>query len=171
MFLDINQMQAGGVRFNETFPPGAIEFLDQQLCQATPLESTGSAELVEALMEIRVRGRLKTEMEYACDRCLEPARFPIDADFDLLYRPASCSPAREEVQIEGAEAEVGFYEDGGLELGDVLREQILLLLPMQRVCRGDCKGICPICGQNRNMDDCGCHEVARDDRWVDLKNL
>ncbi len=171
MFFDVNQMQLGKVRFKENFAPGVIEFLDPQLRQAALLETVGTAELTEAVMEIRVAGHLKTKMEIACDRCLEPAIFPIDTDFDLLYRPASYMPQGDEVVVGDDEAEVGFYQGAGLELGDVLREQILLMLPMQRVCREDCKGICPICGQNRNLKECGCHQELVDDRWSGLKDL
>jgi len=46
-----------------------------------------------------------------------------------------------------------------------------LALPMQRVCNDNCKGICPVCGQNRNQKDCGCHTEAVDDRWAALKQL
>lgn len=170
MFIDIKQMQLGKVRFSESFPPGAIEFFDQQLHQTAPIQSTGTAELTEAIMEIRLSGHLKTRMEVACDRCLEPASFPIDADFDLVYRPASYMPDREEVEVADAETEIGFY-DGGIELTDVLREQILLSLPMSRTCREDCKGICPVCGENRNLVDCACHLEVADDRWSPLKDL
>ncbi len=122
-------------------------------------------------MEIRVSGHLKTEMEIACDRCLEAAVLPLDADFDLLYRPASSSPQHGEVLLQGPDSEVGFYEGEGLDLSDVLREEVLLLLPMQRVCREDCKGICPVCGQNRNQVACDCHPEPADDRWAGLRNL
>jgi uncharacterized protein len=49
----------------------------------------------------------------------------------------------EEVAVNEEDAEIGFYAGGGLELEDVLREQVLLSLPMQKICRQDCKGICP----------------------------
>ena len=62
-------------------------------------------------------------------------------------------PDEEEVEIDEGEAEIGFYEDGGMELEDILREQVLLALPMQRVCSDVCKGICPVCGKNRNETD------------------
>jgi len=171
MFLDIKQMQMEKVRFRETFPPGVIEFFDEQLRQTSPIQSEGSAELLEAILEIRVRGHLSTSMEVACDRCLELASVPIDTDFDLLYRPAASMPQGEEVEVRDADTEIGFYLGAGLELSDVLREQILLSLPMQRVCREDCKGICPVCGQNRNLAECTCHLEVGDDRWAGLKDL
>ena len=66
---------------------------------------------------------------------------------------------------------MGFYQGEGVELNDVQREFILLTLPMQRVCRESCKGICPLCGQNRNQKECQCHAELSDDRWAALKTL
>ena len=60
-------------------------------------------------------------------------------------------PEEEEVKIDAGEAEIGFYEDG-LELEDILREQVLLALPMQRVCSEACKGICPGLRQEPERD-------------------
>ncbi len=171
MFLNISDMQMGKVRFSETFAPGVIDFFDQQIKQTEPIVCSGVAELTEATLEVCVSGHVATRMEIACDRCLETTVLPLEADFSLLYRPAFLSPEQREIAVEESEAEVGFYEGEGLDLGDVLREEILLLLPMQRVCREDCKGICPVCGQNRNQVDCQCHQELADDRWADLRNL
>jgi len=75
-------------------------------------------------------------------------------------------------EIDEGEAEIGFYEGSGLELADVLREQILLALPMQRVCSDACKGMCPVCGKNRNETACDCKMQSADDRWeAALRNL
>jgi uncharacterized protein len=171
MFFHIRELELGSIRFHETLLPGVIEFTDQQIYQSAPLETSGVAELSAALREIRVTGHLATSMQMSCDRCLEPTNFPIDTDFSLLYRPAAYMPEAEETAIAPAETDVGFYEGDGLELGDVLREQILLSLPMQRICHTGCLGICPICGQNRNLLPCDCHADRLDDRWAGLRNL
>jgi uncharacterized protein len=110
-------------------------------------------------------------MECECDRCLETASFPIESNFDLFYRPVSDIAIDEEVAIDESATEIGFYEHGGVELGDVLREHVLLSLPMQRICREDCKGICPVCGQDRNLVSCGCQVHVEDDRWSALKDF
>jgi uncharacterized protein len=135
------------------------------------MEASGTAELKEALMEIEVTGHVSTKIEVACDRCLEPIAIPVDTDFDLVYLPAVYMPKGDEIEVQEKEAEVGFYQGEGLELKDVLREQVLLSLPMHRVCRENCRGICPVCGQNRNTAECACHEELVDDRWAGLKNL
>jgi len=177
-------------------PAGTIEFLDPKLKQGGPLQATGQAELVMgSLGEIRVTGRVRVRLQSECDRCLEAAEFPVDSSFELYYRPVADgylgvnannaarrghrpekgSAARavrlEEKSLDAGEAEMGFYEGDGLELNDVLREFVLLALPMQRLCDENCKGICPACGQNRNQNECRCQIEAGDDRWAALKEI
>lgn len=174
MFFSVQELELKKARFDVSFPPGEIDFFDKGLRQVSPLVAQGEAELLgNTLGEIRVRGRLRVTMETDCDRCLEPATRPIESDFDLFYRPAEpvAHGPSEDVEIHGGEAEIAFYEGGGLELKDILREHILLSLPMQRICREDCRGICPLCGQNRNTAACGCQVKPADDRWAALKNL
>jgi uncharacterized protein len=171
VFFSVKELELKKVRFDVAFPPGEIQD-DQGLSQATPLEAEGAAELLpHTLGEIRIKGHLKVRMRSDCDRCLEPAEFPIDSDFDLFYRPAHRAGYEEDVEIDEGESEVAFYEGGGVELKDILREYVLLSMPMQRVCREDCHGICPTCGQNRNEASCKCESQTGDDRWSALKKL
>jgi uncharacterized protein len=109
-------------------------------------------------------------MEADCDRCLEPAQFPVDSGFELYYSPVEEGSGEERAISEG-ETEVGFYKGDGLELNDVLLEYVILALPMQRVCSESCKGICPVCGQNQNQIECNCRASRVDDRWAALKQL
>ena len=172
MFLSIKEMELRKIRFEETFAPGQIDFTGEALEQACPLRAAGTAELLaHSDGEVRIRGRYSVEMTAECDRCLAHARFPMDEAFDLFYRPASQNALEEEVGIDEGEAEIGFYEGEGLELADILRERVLLTLPMQRVCSDDCQGICPVCGRNRNESACGCKTGLADDRWGALRNL
>ena len=173
MFFSVKDLEVKKIRFDVTYPPGEIEYFEKRLRQGTPLHAQGVAELLSnTLGEIRVSGHINVTMEADCDRCLEAARFPIDSDFNLFYRPEDTSPAgSEEAEIDEGETEIAFYEGSGLELKDILREQILLSMPMQRVCREDCQGICPVCGQNRNLVKCGCEVKTVDDRWSALKKL
>jgi len=171
MFLNKQEMELRKLRFETAYPPGEIEFFDNQLRQATALEVIGTAELLGATQEIRIQGHMKVRMESECDRCLETASFEIDSGFDLFYRPEGTGIRSEEIELEEGETEIGYYSGEGLELKEILREQVLLTLPMQRVCREDCKGICPACGNDRNDGDCGCVTKLSDDRWAALKNL
>jgi len=171
MFLSVKELELRKIRFDETFAPGLIDFTGEDLEQSSPLRATGVAELADSEGQVRVQGTYTVEMEAVCDRCLVRSRFPLNAGFDLYYRPASEVPQEDEVEIDAGEAEIGFYEGGGLELEDILREQVVLALPMQRVCSESCKGICPVCGKNRNEVACDCRVQQTDDRWGALRGL
>ena len=172
MFLSVKELELRKIRFEETFQPGQIDFAGEELEQVAPLAAKGQAELLAHTDgEVRIQGRYSVEMASQCDRCLGRARFALDTGFDLFYRAASFIAREEEVEIDEGEAEIGFYEGGGMELEDILREQVLLSLPMQRVCSDVCKGICPVCGRNRNETDCGCKLDSHDDRWGALRKL
>ncbi|MEQ1884139.1 MAG: DUF177 domain-containing protein [Bryobacteraceae bacterium] len=171
MFIDVRELELRPAEFAVELAPGEIDFLDAKIRQAGPLKAAGKAELVlGSLEEIRVRGHVSVVMEADCDRCLEPAKMPVDSDFELYYRPVA-EGYGSDMEVGDEEAEMGFYEGEGLELNEVLREYVSLALPMQRVCSESCRGICPVCGQNRNLKDCDCHVEATDDRWAALKML
>jgi uncharacterized protein len=175
MFLSVKEMELRKIRFDESLQPGQMDFGGVEgggLEQVAPLEVKGVAELLAHTEgEVRVQGRYRVDMTAQCDRCLGRARFSLDQPFDLFYRPMSFIAREEEVEIDEGEAEIGFYEGEGIELEDILREQVMLALPMQRVCSDACKGICPVCGTNRNETECGCRTESADDRWNALRNL
>lgn len=171
MLFHIRDLGLRPALFDLELAPGVIDFLDPKIRQTGPLKVKGKAELVSAsLDEIRVKGHVTVPMDTDCDRCLEPASCPVEGDFELIYRPVADGYG-EETAIDAGEAEMGFYEGDGVELNDVLREFVLLSLPMQKLCRADCKGICPVCGQNRNLKECQCQAEASDDRWAALKSI
>jgi uncharacterized protein len=172
MFLSIKEMELRKIRFDETFSPGELDFKGDGIWQVGPIHTKGTAELLANTDgEVRVQGTFDVCMEAECDRCLGRAQFPLNTGFDLFYRPMSYIAREEEVGLDEGEAELGFYQGGGMELEDILREQILLQMPMQRICSEDCKGICPTCGKNRNETPCDCKNEHADDRWGALRHL
>jgi uncharacterized protein len=171
MFITLQELEVRKVRFSVDVPAGEIEYVNQ-LAQATPLHAEGWAELVSnTLGEIRIRGTLSVTIGAPCDRCLETATFPVEKRFDLDYHPAEEITSGGEDEIEEVESEVAYYEGDRLDLNEVLREVVLLALPMQLVCNETCKGICPDCGSNRNQQSCDCQQRTVDDRWNQLRNL
>lgn len=171
MFFDIQTLEKRKIPFDQAFPPGVIDLPDETTRQTGDLRANGTAELIDPFgaREIRVRGELRGEVEMLCARCLAPVRSPISCSMDLFYRPMKEIARDEEVAISRAETEIGFYEGSGLELADVLREQIAIELPMRSLCREDCRGLCPVCGKNRNNEACICQETLADTRWEALR--
>jgi len=167
MFLDIHELQRHRIEFAKTLPPGRIDF-GEDVWQVADLEAEGVAELVAE--DIRLKGSLRTAVEVPCARCLERTRREVALEFDLFYQPMQTIAREEEVEIESGDLNIGFYQGDGLSLEDVLREQVLLSLPMRVVCRADCAGLCPECRKNRNLGECGCKPAAADVRWTLLAN-
>lgn len=171
MFISLQQLEQKPVRFQADVPVDDIEY-DSNLTQTSELHAKGTATLISrALGEIRIQGELTVTMSAACDRCLEPAAIPVERKFDLVYVPAAETASGGEKEVDQGGIEVGYYEGPGLELNDVLREVVLLAIPMQLTCMEECKGICPVCGQNRNQGDCDCQPNAGDDRWSKLRSI
>jgi uncharacterized protein len=119
----------------------------------------------------RLAGRVRTELELACSRCVEPYRFPIDAEFDQRYLPASEASTETESEVEDDDLETSYYSDDEIDLNGLMREQFYLALPMKPLCRDDCRGLCPQCGTNLNTGTCDCVEQWEDPRLAALKNL
>lgn len=171
MFITLHELQLRTVRFQVDISPGEIEY-GNDISQASMLHAEGTAQLLNhSLGEMRIQGMLTVTAQALCDRCLEAATFPIENQFDLVYMPANEAGTASDKEVGQAAIEVGYYEGGRLPLNDVLREVVLLALPMQLVCSEFCKGICPECGGNRNQRDCDCHAKAVDDRWSKLKTF
>ena len=169
MFLNVRDLEVRPQVFRREFPPGEIDLLDEGLRQASPLLVEGRAEYSPVLGEIRIAGHLKVDIEADCDRCLGVCQFPVDSDFRVSYLPAETHAVPEEAGLNEEEVEVAFFEGDGVDLIEVIREQVLLALPMQRICRDDCKGLCPTCGENWNLRECACQPVEADDRWSALR--
>jgi uncharacterized protein len=111
-----------------------------------------------------VRGKLAGAVVTSCGRCLEEAKLALDVDVSVLFveREESKGAESEEDEEPALDApDVMTYEDGIIDLGAELREEILLAIPTQVLCREECKGLCPVCGGNRNQVPCQCEEAQK----------
>jgi len=177
MLIEIRELERQPVEFDEHIVPGTIDF-GTEIKQRSKLDSKGRAQLVQEherkhqiINDIRIVGDLSTKVELACARCLDPITRDVASNFDLLYRPLGADAGKEELSVTAAEAEVSYYQGEGVLLEDVLREQVLLALPLWAICREDCKGLCPHCGKNLNLEQCNCAEPLEDPRWSALKDI
>jgi len=169
MFLDVKDLAVRKVRIHKSYAPGSIEYGISEVKQSTPLVVNGSAELLEGV--IRVIGQLETKIEMVCARCLEPVVEEVHRDFDLFYQPLKKGTKPEEEQLNDDETDIGFFVGEGLFLADILKEQVLLSLPMKVICQSDCRGLCPSCGANLNHEECRCERHASDSRMAPLARL
>ena len=142
----------------------------------------------------RVTGRVETRLKLECGRCLDPFEIPVDSAFELRYVPEPAAVAaaasadaehgrghagrrvdgrEEEIEREVAEDDLttAFYRNETLDLGELMREQFVLALPMKPLCSQTCKGLCPHCGTNLNKGTCDCKPTWTDPRLAALQGL
>ncbi|CAL9606457.1 YceD family protein [Streptomyces sp. enrichment culture] len=130
---------------------------------------------LESVMEgVLVTGTARARAEGECVRCLEPLEQQLEADFQELFSYPDADDRGRPVAEPGDDAEDDedrlFVEDGLIALESVLRDAVVLALPMQPVCREDCPGLCSQCGA-RLADDPDHHHDAVDIRWAALQGL
>jgi uncharacterized protein len=170
VFLDVKELAVRKLRIHKSYAPGSIDYHSGEIKQVAPLEVTATAELLEG--QIRIEGQFDTKIEMVCARCLEPVVEDVNRTFDLFYAPLpKKEPKPKEDRLKDDDTEIGFFQGDGLFLADVLREQVLLALPLKAICRSDCRGLCPNCGANLNHEECRCETHATDPRLAPLARL
>jgi uncharacterized protein len=103
-----------------------------------------------------VTGRVKAVPQLECSRCLKPFSHPVDTRFDVELAPVQAADRAGERELNQAELDTEFYEGEEIELRDIIREQILVTLPMVPLHDESCKGLCPVCGVDLNEKACVC---------------
>jgi uncharacterized protein len=114
---------------------------------------------VHAVLEggrARLRGTVSAAMKVECVRCLCAFDEKVERDLDVSYCRAEGIGPVDDSELDEKDLDLDYYGDDGIDLQQLLGEQILLTLPMKPLCRPDCKGLCPQCGINLNDEECSC---------------
>ena len=169
MKFDLRRFRGDTDRLARRIEPAALALEDDELRVVEPIDF--AAEIHKDGSKIRLKGRVRTSLEVPCSRCLEPFRVTVDAPLDLLFLPAADDAGGGERAVGDDDIGVSYYRDDEIDLGEVIREQFYLALPMKPLCREDCQGLCPTCGANRNRETCDCRTDWVDPRLEPLKKL
>jgi uncharacterized protein len=169
MLLDLTRYRQPLTPFSATFAPEDVAQEGDAYRIAVPVELTFDVQKDKDAF--RLEGRVRTELELACSRCVDPFRMPVDGAFDLRYLPASAMSQEDEREIAADDLDTSYYRDDRIDLNELLREQFYLALPMKPLCRDDCRGLCPQCGANLNLAACGCAPRWADPRLEPLRAL
>ncbi len=120
--------------------------------------------------DVFVGGRILAETRAACARCVEEFATTRGRDFRYLLTPRVMrlhdgkEPRAEDVDLSS-------YDGDEIDLSPLIREQLILALPSRALCDENCRGLCPHCGQNLNLGECGCRAEIRDPRLAALKTI
>ena len=166
--LNLNRIRTAEERFEQVYTPEQFGG-DDDFRVAEPIAL--AFDIFKDKQQFRLIGNVKTTLELPCSRCLEPYTLPVDQRFDLRYQPHAQNTGEGEREIEEDDLTTAFYENDEIDLGQLMREQFYLALPMKPLCSDDCKGLCPACGANLNRTTCGCDRSWEDPRLAALKQF
>ena len=174
MRLELSPIRQPETEFEKVFQPADLPGGDEEYRVTAPVDLRMMIHKDQD--RFRLVGTVKTQLELACSRCLEPFVLPVDREFDLRFLPAAVvepetDEDEEEIEVEDDDVSLTFYRDELIDLNELLREQFYLAMPMKPLCFAACKGICPQCGTNRNTAPCDCNPQFVDDRLDVLKTL
>lgn len=124
-------------------------------------------ELDKTTRQILLRAKVSTTGEFECDRCLDPFQQELRAGYMIVYLYDESDAAKyneEEIQILTPDTV-------SIDPSEDVRQMVMLSVPLKLLCREVCKGLCPVCGVNRNRESCDCEQDERDPRWDALNGL
>jgi len=158
LVINVSRIPPEGLEVKEDLAPGEVHLEGED---SFTLEPGGR---LEARLErgddesVHVRGTLSARLGLQCGRCLGAFALPVEQDLDLFYLRRQRDDAGEEDEVELSDRDmvVAYYQGDELDLGEIVREQFFLALPLKRLCREECRGLCPTCGSNRNDARCEC---------------
>lgn len=118
----------------------------------------GTIEAIEGARLVAV-GHARATWQGECRRCLKVASGDIDVAVREIY------------ESDATEGETYPLDGDWANLEPMIRESIMLEIPVAPLCKDDCKGLCPECGVDRNTTDCDCEPDLSDPRWAALDAL
>ncbi len=169
MLLNLSKIRTAHERYEKAYSPEAFATGDDGFNVAGPV--TLAFDIFKDKDQFRLVGGVQAVLELPCDRCLEPFTLSVDATFDLRYQPHAENTGEAEREIEEDDLSTAFYDNQTIDLGQLMREQFYLVLPMKPLCQEACRGLCPVCGTNLNRGACDCKPEWEDPRLAVLKQL
>lgn len=135
---------------------------------------TGDVTFTNTGSNIVARGKFKTVVEATCSRCLNPFRMeveaPIKEELPLVYRGPETPLGVDEEELPEDEKEPLFV-DNVFDLEELLRQQMVIAVPIKPLCSEECKGLCPNCGKNLNEGPCDCPPASGSSPFATLGQL
>ncbi len=123
--------------------------------------------------KIELRGSIKAGIRLECDRCLTEYRYDFDSDLQLIVELADHDRhwRMQDLEVGKGELDTIQVAEPVVDLGEILRQQVLLNMPAKQLCSENCLGLCKYCGANLNERRCGCAEKEVDSPFAVLARL
>jgi uncharacterized protein len=150
-----------------------VEFADVKVLEGFKIKKPlfGFFKLKKLGIEVKLEGFISGSLVLECDRCLTEFEFDLEHSFALDLKPLTSLNFEEEKELSDEEMEVSFFENSWISFYDILREEIWLSIPYKKLCRENCKGLCPSCGVNLNERSCSCGVYKKESPFAVLKQM
>ena len=112
----------------------------------------------------RIEVKVSFTLAVPCDRCLTDVDIPIEIDYNEAF---NVSDDEDNQDLD----DISYIREYQLDINMLIYEEVSLKLPMKILCKDDCLGICPVCGVNRNVKECGCDRKVPDPRMADALDM
>jgi uncharacterized protein len=163
LFIEIEDLKDAPLHVRHVFPIMEIMFSHEDAELKAPV--TTDFVLTHKERNLRIDGMVETSIVFRCSRCMKEFCKPFTAKFDLIYLPQpKWTSEGAEIELKYEDMEVGYYNGIAFDVNVMILEQIELAMPMQYVCREDCKGLCFQCGADLNEGACSCKKEEPDVR-------
>ena len=169
MIVDLAEMEGQARPIDISIPAEELNLEETDLRLTGDVRALG--EIRKGAGQINVSGSITAPAELDCTRCLEPISRDLTIDFAVGFVAPENFATDKEREVSPDDLDIDVLDGSQIDLKELVREQILLNLPEQALCTPDCKGLCPKCGENRNLIDCRCDLEETDPRWAALKDF
>ena len=175
LIVHIENLPEEGIRLNEDFDRSWLSNIPEYTRDndlgfvKDRIKLSGS--LVKEGNNLHLRGMVHLIIHTICSRCGEEVDFPMDSSFEMVLMPGKERSADQERKLNPEDFTHTYYQGPELDLTPYFQEQIALEIPIQFLCKPDCKGICPGCGCNLNYESCQCPKQEGDPRLKLLRGL
>ena len=157
VFIEIEDLKDRPLQVRQVFPAAEIRFQHEDAELDSPVAMDFM--LIPTGRDLRIRGEMATSIRCRCSRCDREFVRPFAAKFDLSYMPQpEWGNETSEIELKYDDMDVGYYDGVRFDVNTMALEQIELAMPMQYVCRDNCKGLCYKCGADLNEGSCSCEE-------------
>lgn len=153
MKLDLTEMtRTAGMRFvqeiDEPCPEGLEMDCTSNVKGNIKLHNTGSLLMIE--------GEIKTDIKLPCSRCLVDVAMPVQSTIEEQFEIERIGDVATILPLEEEDETERFVNNNVLDVDELVRQSLLLVLPIQPLCQPECMGLCPTCGENLNVRKCVC---------------
>ncbi len=157
-------------RFSFINSASELNLEEPEITYLTPVST--QLQVVKNSETLFLTGTVSARVKMECARCLECFQTDLQSEFELIFRrKRPVAGNKPEVELSKEDLITFEYEGEVIDLHDRIRETILLAIPIKPLCSQQCRGLCPICGQNLNEGECGCQQRLSSSKFSELCSL